>query len=235
MTTTDTLLTHPLGGNGSDRNRWVRMLGLWVVGAALISVTVTFLVLTGLTPIAPTTRVVQLALIINGALVVIMLLGVGWEMRTLWLARREGRAGARLHVRILALFSLMAVLPAALVAVVAVITLNRGLDRWFEERTRAIVDNSVAVAEAYIEEHARVLRGDLVAMSLDIDRARPLYDHEPARFDSVVAPVAEGVPAVGRWQRHHQRHHQPRTADRHAAGGRAGTRRGRQPGDDRPG
>lgn len=184
MTSNDIFITQPIGGNGSDRNRWVRILGLWIVGLALLSVTVTFLVLTGLTPIAPTKRVVHVALMINGALITILLFGVAWEIRSLWLARREGRAGSRLHVRILALFSLMAVLPAALVAVVAVITLNRGLDRWFEERTRAIVDNSVAVADAYVEEHARVLRGDLIAMALDIDRARPLYDHEPARFDS---------------------------------------------------
>ena len=134
------------------------------VGRGRISVTVTVMGLAGLQPVERTVRVVHVALIINGALIAVLLLGVAWEIRTLWLARREGRAGSRLHVRILALFSLMAVLPAALVAVVAVITLNRGLDRWFEERTRAIVDNSVAVAEAYIEEHARGLRGDLVAM-----------------------------------------------------------------------
>ena len=70
--TTDTFATQPHGGNGTDRNRWIRLLGLWVVGAALISVTVTFLVLTGLTPIAPTLRVVHIALIINGALVAVL-------------------------------------------------------------------------------------------------------------------------------------------------------------------
>jgi len=190
MTTSDVLLSEPLPGNGNERSRWSRPIRLGVIGLSLLSVTVTFLVLTGLTPIDPTNQVVLLALIVNGALVALMLLGVAWEIRSLWLARRARKAGARLHVRILALFSLMAVLPAALVAVVAVITLNRGLDRWFEDRTRDIVENSVAVADAYIEEHARVLRGDLIAMSHDLDRARPMYDHEPARFDSYLQTQA---------------------------------------------
>ena len=48
-------------------------------------------------------------------------------------ARRRGRAGARLHVRIIGLFSVIAAVPAILVAIVASITLDRGLDRWFSD------------------------------------------------------------------------------------------------------
>ncbi|MDQ0315921.1 sensor histidine kinase NtrY-like [Amorphus orientalis] len=190
MTASETYFSQTLPPNGPDRRQWIRRASIWAVGAALLSVTATFLVLTGLTPIAPTNQVVRIALAINACIVGILLVGVAWEVHTLWRARRAGRAGARLHVRILALFSLMAVLPAALVAVVAVITLNRGLDRWFEERTRAIVDNSLAVADAYVEEHARVLRGDLIAMAHDVDRARQLYVHEPARFDQYLQTQA---------------------------------------------
>ena len=52
-------------------------------------------------------------------------------------ARRRGRAGARLHVRIVGLFSVIAAVPAILVAIVASVTLDRGLDRWFSGRTQA--------------------------------------------------------------------------------------------------
>ena len=62
--------------------------------------------------------------------------------------------GARLHVRIVALFSLIAAVPAILVAVVASVTLDRGLDRWFSIRTQAIIENVAVVAEAYVQEHA---------------------------------------------------------------------------------
>ena len=162
----------------------VRSLGAIIITLALIAVTLTFLILTGLTPLEPTSRVITIALLINAILVGTLLAGVAWEILKLWRARSAQRAGARLHVRIVALFSVMAVLPALLVAVVATLTLSRGLDRWFEERTQAIVANSVAVADAYVGEHARALRSDLGAMAFDVDRAKPVYDYEPSRFDT---------------------------------------------------
>jgi len=170
-------------GGGHDRLRLLRRVGLVTTVLALASVTVTFLVLTGLTPMAPTPDVVTAALAINGVIVAVLVASVAVEVRLLWLARRRGRAGADLHVRIVALFSVIAALPAVLVAILATITLDRGLDRWFEERTRGIVDNAVAVARAYVEEHGRVLRGDLIALSAEIDRARTMYDYEPVQFD----------------------------------------------------
>ncbi|MCF3932580.1 PAS domain-containing sensor histidine kinase [Acuticoccus sp. M5D2P5] len=162
----------------------VRSIGVVLIPLALLACAATFLILTGLTPITPTSRVIIVALLINGVLVMLLMAGVGYEIIKLWRARSARRAGARLHVRIVALFSIMAVLPAALVAVVATLTLSRGLDRWFEERTHAIVANSVAVADAYVGEHAAVLRSDLVAMARDMDRAEPIYSFEPTRFDA---------------------------------------------------
>ncbi|MEM7694415.1 MAG: PAS domain-containing sensor histidine kinase [Pseudomonadota bacterium] len=161
----------------------VRSLGVVVISLALIAVTATFLILTGLTPIEPTQQVVLVALAINAALVGTLIVGLAFEAIKLWRARNARRAGARLHVRIVALFSVMAVLPAALVAVVATFTLSRGLDRWFEERTQAIVANSVAVADAYVGEHAGTLRSDLVAMANDVNRAKTMYDFQPSQFD----------------------------------------------------
>jgi len=164
----------------------VRSLGIVIITLALIAVTATFLILTGLTPIEPTHEVVTIALLINAVLVATLIIGVGYEALKLWRARSARRAGARLHLRIVALFSVMAVLPAALVAVVATLTLARGLDRWFEERTQAIVANSVAVADAYVGEHANTLRTDLVAMARDIDRMEAVYEFEPSRFDQLL-------------------------------------------------
>ncbi|WP_428700498.1 ATP-binding protein [Stappia sp.] len=162
----------------------VRRIGLVLVIISLISITLTFFVLMGVTPIAPDGPVAQVAMVINGVLVAILLLLIGLEFAALWQARRRGRAAARLHGRIVTLFSVVAAVPAVLVAILATITLDRGLDRWFEDRTRLIIDNALTVAQAYLQEHARVLRGDLIAMANDIDRAKAVYDFEPTRFDS---------------------------------------------------
>src|ERR1700722_7554621 len=94
-------------------------VGLLTVASALLSSLTTFLVLGGLTPINPTRNVV-LTLLGASAVAVLVLVGIiGREIWTLVVARRRRRAAARLHVQIVGLFSVIAVAPAVLVAIVA--------------------------------------------------------------------------------------------------------------------
>src|SRR5918993_2062571 len=151
------------GTSVAERNRVARAIGLLLVVLALVTSAASFLVLTGETRIEPTPAVVGMAMIVNGFVVAMLVAVVAYEAAGLWIARRRGRAAARLHVRIVALFSFVAALPAVLTAVIASITLDKGLDRWFSERTQAIVETSRSVAQAYVEEHSRVLALDLLA------------------------------------------------------------------------
>jgi two-component system, NtrC family, nitrogen regulation sensor histidine kinase NtrY len=158
------------------------LLGPAAVGVALLSAFATFVVLAGLTPINPTNNVVVTLLGVN-ALAVLLLLGIiGREVWHILQARRRGRAAARLHVQIVALFSVIAALPAILVAVVASVTLDRGLDRLFSVRARSMMENSLIVADAYIREHAQSIRADADAMAIDVSRAKPLFDQDRERF-----------------------------------------------------
>ena len=118
--------------------RLARLLGVVAVALALLSALVTFLVLANLTPDRADPRGRDRASCVGNAATVLLLLGIiGWEIWRVVQARRRGRAGSRLHVRIVALFSIIAAVPAILVAVVASVTLDRGLDRLFSEQTQA--------------------------------------------------------------------------------------------------
>ena len=75
-------------------------------------------------------------------------------------ARRRRSAGARLHLRLSALFALIALLPAILVAIFAGLTVNMGLEGWFSERVRTVIANSLAAAEAYEAEQRAALTED---------------------------------------------------------------------------
>jgi two-component system nitrogen regulation sensor histidine kinase NtrY len=173
-------------------------LGPFAVGLALLSAAVTFLVLTGLTPILPTHEVVVTVLLANAATALILLAVIGREVLLIVQARRRGRAGARLHVRIVGLFSVISAVPAILVAIVASITLDRGLDRWFSSRTQALIANSLTVAEVYFREHAAMIRSDIMAMAIDLGRAKPLFDQDRARFRQylTVQALGRGLPNV---------------------------------------
>lgn len=169
-------------GTVPGSGRALRLLGPIAAGLALLSAIITFVVLADLTPIAPTHDVV-VALLLANALTVFILLGViAGEVWQVVQARRRGRAAARLHIRIVSLFAIVAAVPAILVAVVASITLDRGLDRLFSTRTKQVIENSVMVADAYLQERAQMLRGDILAMAFDVSRAKPLFDQDRDRF-----------------------------------------------------
>ncbi|HJZ21917.1 MAG TPA: PAS domain-containing sensor histidine kinase, partial [Bradyrhizobium sp.] len=134
-----------------DRQGWFRRwLAPVAIGLALVSALLTFVVLTGLTPIEPNRAVVLSFMLINAATILLL---VGIISREVWVvlqARRRGRAAARLHVQVVSLFSIIAVLPAVLVAVIANVTIDRGFDRLFSGPTRAVIQNSLIIAHAYL-------------------------------------------------------------------------------------
>lgn len=171
------------------RLRWLLMPV--AVALALISAFLTFVVLTGLTPITPTHKVVVSFLLINAATILLLLLIIGREIWLVIQARRRGRAAARLHVQIVALFSVIAVLPAVLVSIVANVTLDRGLDRLFSGPTKAVIQNSLTIANAYLYEHAQLIRGDVLGMANDLANARPLWDQDRQSFRNVLTQNAK--------------------------------------------
>src|SRR5450432_4659318 len=167
-----------------------RLLAPFAVGLALLSTLLTFLVLTGLTQIQPSPEVVNSFLLINGATILVLVGIIVHEVWQLMQARRRGRAAARLHVQIVSLFSVIAVLPAVLVAIVANVTIDRGLDRLFSGPTREVIQNSLIVANAYLHEHAQLIRGDILGMANDIAHARPLFDQDRATFRELLTASA---------------------------------------------
>ena len=175
-----------------------RALGVAAVALALLSALVTFVVLAGLTPIAPTHEVVVTLLLANAATVFLLVLVIGREVWGMVQARRRGRAAARLHVRIVALFSIIAAVPAIAVAIVASVTLDRGLDRLFSQQTRALIENSLIVADAYVREHVQFVRADSIAIAIELARAKPLFDQSREQFHEFLAVQASirGLPAV---------------------------------------
>ncbi len=175
-----------------------RALGLSAVAIALLSALVTFVVLAGLTPIAPTHEVVVTLLLVNAVTVVLLILFIAREVWGVWQARLRGRAAARLHVRIVALFSVIAAVPAVLVAIVASVTLDRGLDRLFSRQTHSLIENSLMVADAYVREHVQFVRADSIAIAIELARAKPLFEQSRDQFHQFVAVQASirGLPAV---------------------------------------
>ncbi|OAF05878.1 PAS domain-containing sensor histidine kinase [Bradyrhizobium centrolobii] len=192
MTSADTSAASFDTAPAEEPKRWSlsRLLAPFAVALALLSAFLTFVVLTGLTRIEPTPEVVRSFLLINAGTILLL---VGIIVREVWQmiqARRRGRAAARLHVQIVGLFSIVAVLPAVLVAVIANVTIERGLDRLFSGPTKEVIQNSLFIARAYMQEHAQLIRGDIIGMANDVARVSLLFDRDRQSFLQILTASA---------------------------------------------
>ena len=124
-------------------------IGLLV--AALASGIATYAATTGAIPIPPETQF----LLRRVDLVLLALLAgiVVWQLVELWLARRRGLVGARLRVRLVLWFSLVALAPAVIISAFSFLFFVFGLDSWFSQRVRTAVNESLFIATAYLREH----------------------------------------------------------------------------------
>ncbi len=162
--------------------RTVSRVGLTSIAIALVSAVSTFIVFAGYSPIPPTDQVVIGLFIINIVIVLGLVALVGWEVRKLVQARRRGAAAARLHIRIVSSFSLIAAVPALAMAVVATITLDRGLNPVFMQDVRGFIQKTTEVADLYRREQCQSLIRDMELTASDLDRAHPLFDENRTLF-----------------------------------------------------
>jgi two-component system nitrogen regulation sensor histidine kinase NtrY len=161
-------------------------LALALTAAAVLSGLATYVAISGWLNLGAQPDLVLGLLYLD--LILLLMLGVVVARRVVQLivARRQGLAGSRLHARLVAMFSLVAVLPAIVVAVFSVAFLHYGLEAWFSERINKAVNNSLIVAQAYLEEHKEVIRADALAMAADINREGPARVGDPEMFQRLL-------------------------------------------------
>jgi len=168
-------------------------IGAAVVVTALVSATLTFLILAGVIQVTPTRTIGVTLLAINVALVLGLGVIIAWEARVFLKARRANAAVARLHTRIVGLFSLIAILPTILLAVVASVTIDRGLSLGFTDRVRDVVLKSVEVADAYQENQCQSLAREIRILNDDLTRARPNFDVNRDWFENFLTTRATNL------------------------------------------
>ncbi len=154
--------------------RWSLRVGLWrkiafvLAVLSIVSGGATYLAITAES--GPDPRMVTWLLLINLVLVLALGAVVARELVRLWIERRRGLAGARLHVQLVALFTVIAGAPTAIMAVAAALFFNLGVQAWFSDPVRQAIGQSLAAAEAYLDEHRSNIRGDVIAMAGDVSR-----------------------------------------------------------------
>ena len=176
--------------------RWARRVGLAGKLAIALAVAVavsglaTYAAWTGSSTDAQDLQLVLGLLVVDMILLLSLGALIARQLVRLYVERRSGSAGSRLHTRFVGLFSLVAVAPAIIVAVFAALFFHFVIQAWFSDRIRNAVEGSQAIAQAYVAEHRKAIRADILAMANDLNRVAPRLARNAGLFNQVLSTQA---------------------------------------------
>lgn len=195
-----------------DRSEWLSRLGelySWlrlekVLGIALPVLAVasgaaTYFALTDAGPLGTNQRNLNLLLYSDVVLLLLLAFVVLRRIVKLGLARRQGSAGSRLHLRLSVLFGLMSITPTVLVLLFSILFFVNGMQAWFGDRIDNLVMTAQAVAEGYLAEHQENIRVDSLRMARDLNRDGPLLEtnsrllHQAVNLQAQLRGLSEAI------------------------------------------
>jgi two-component system nitrogen regulation sensor histidine kinase NtrY len=175
---------------------WARRVGLSrkfafaVAIAAVLAGAATIFTITTSSPLGPDRRTILLLVYPDVIVLLLLVSVVTTRLVSLWVEHRKNAAGSNLHVRLVFLFSIVAVTPAIMVSVFSALYLNFAIQEWFNDRVRTAIEESRVVAHAYLDEHRQSIRADALAMANDINRAGPVMALNPRQFSQMLSAQA---------------------------------------------
>jgi two-component system, NtrC family, nitrogen regulation sensor histidine kinase NtrY len=165
-------------------------LGPIVVVVAVACALATFLVMAEFGPLAPNGDALFALYIVDGAALVLLAAMVFRQSWTLFKAWRAGEAAARLHVRTVGFFSVVALAPALILAVVGSVSLDRALNPAIMSNLKGFVHNTAEAARVFRETQCGALLQEAQLTASDLDDAAGLFIVDRVRFHQYFAKRA---------------------------------------------
>lgn len=144
-----------------------KLLILLVVGA-ILSVIATYGVMTKAPPFIKSRKILIFLLSLDFAFLLTIAAFVAKYVAALWAERKSDQAASKLHGRVVAIFSLLAIAPTILVAAFSALFFNIVIQSWFNHRVETAIGESIAIAGAYLGEHQKVISANAQAMAADL-------------------------------------------------------------------
>ncbi|XDZ66955.1 ATP-binding protein [Alphaproteobacteria bacterium LSUCC0684] len=167
-----------------------RSLAYFSIGVALVLGAATFSLLSSEDFLNNKSDLVGLLIGVDILAVTVLLFFVGRQVLRLIRERRNRLAGYQLHWKLVTLFGVITVFPAVIVVAFSYFVLDFSLRGWFNERISTAINESVTVADAYLEEHVLSVRGQILAMANDINREASSLSGNRRAFDAFLTNQA---------------------------------------------
>jgi len=115
---------------------------------------------------------------------------VAYQINKIILDHNKKHAGSQLHWRIAFLFGVISTLPSIFLAAFGFFIIDYSFRGWFSDRISTAVNESVKVAEDYLDEHTRSVKGSILEMVNDINREAPKLVSNPKNLDNYLSTQA---------------------------------------------
>jgi two-component system, NtrC family, nitrogen regulation sensor histidine kinase NtrY len=152
------------------RRRWMPYVEIATLAVFLAIGSMTYLILAQGVPGQKLLTPPLVALLLFANLVPAIALIVLFGRRV---AKRRAAAspvggGGRLHVRLVGIFSLVASVPMLLVVLFSSLLFQYGVEFWFSDRARGMLENANSLAQGYYQEKMQNVAGETVTMAGDL-------------------------------------------------------------------
>jgi len=165
-----------------------RLVTLALASAAAALGVGSFVLMSSGAPLALRPNLVTALVVSNLSVLLLLFASLAGRLTRVWVERRRGSAGSRLHVRLVLLFSVVAVIPTILVAVFATAWFSLGIQSWFNDRIRTALDEGLQASQGYLAEHRDTIKTDALIMKADLESAgRAFFGSNPDTFSEVLS------------------------------------------------
>ena len=157
----------------------------WVIATSLICIIfglLTFFTFTNQSFITLRDLNLQILLIIDSILLLLFFVLIIYETYKILGRRKRKKLGSEVNLKYILYFSSTTLLPSIIIAVFSLILFNVGLQRYFDDKMKSIVNNSSELAKNYVEQTRNSIEADILLMVLDINNQSALYYENPKRF-----------------------------------------------------
>ena len=161
----------------------------WVIATSLICIVfglLTFFTFTNESFITLKDSSFQKLLIADLILLILFFGLIVYETYKTLSKNRRNKLGSKVNLKYILYFSSTTLLPAIIIAIFSLILFNVGLQRYFDDKIKSVLNNSAELANNYVEQTRNSIETDILLMTLDVDSKSSLYYESPKKFLNIL-------------------------------------------------
>ena len=157
----------------------------WIIATSLICIVfglLTFFTFTNQSFITLKDFNLQILLIVDLILLALFFGLIIYETYKILSKKKRKKLGSKVNLKYILYFSSTTLLPSIIIAVFSLILFNVGLQRYFDDKIKTVVNSSSELARNYVEQTRNSIESDILLMVLDINNKSTLYYENPNQF-----------------------------------------------------